>query len=102
MYYGGDLGYIENHRIFFRPQPQGCNLSFSVNDLDSLPRVEILGSYAGDGLATAAKALIEQGTRGLVIAGSGAGSIHAHHKSALKKAHQRGRGSRYKFEDKLR
>lgn len=57
---------------------------FCVRDCIALPKVDILYSYSNDGSAVAAKALFASGAQGLVIAGSGAGSIHQAHKNALK------------------
>ncbi|MGX3045847.1 asparaginase [Helicobacter sp. T3_23-1056] len=49
-----------------------------------LPKVDILYSYSNDASAVAAKAFVKNGAQGLVIAGSGAGSIHKAHKKTLK------------------
>lgn len=57
---------------------------FCVRDCLALPKVDILYSYSNDGSAVAAKAFFASGAQGLVIAGSGAGSIHQAHKNALK------------------
>ena len=57
---------------------------FNLSRLKKLPRVDILYTYSNDGLAVVAKALFKNGTKGLVIAGSGAGSIHSFQKKALK------------------
>lgn len=57
---------------------------FCVRDCLALPKVDILYSYSNDGSAVAAKAFFASGAQGLVIAGSGAGSIHQVHKNALK------------------
>ncbi|WP_142692528.1 asparaginase [Campylobacter troglodytis] len=57
---------------------------FNLSRLKKLPRVDILYTYSNDGLAVAAKALFKSGTKGLVIAGSGAGSIHSFQKKTLK------------------
>ncbi|RDU51869.1 asparaginase [Helicobacter sp. MIT 01-3238] len=57
---------------------------FCVRDCLALPKVDILYSYSNDGSAIAAKAFFASGAQGLVIAGSGAGSIHQAHKNALK------------------
>lgn len=55
-------------------------LLFDVSKLTSLPKVDILYSYSNDGSGVAAKALFEHGTKGIVVAGSGAGSIHKNQK----------------------
>ena len=86
----GDMGYIVGERIFFYTQPSPRIHFFDISSLQSLPRVEILYSYAGDGLATATLALVKEGLQALVIAGSGAGSIHINHKNILKTLMQEG------------
>ena len=63
---------------------QAKRAKFDISRLKKLPKVDILYTYSNDGLGVAAKALFESGTRGLVIAGSGAGSIHSFQKKALK------------------
>ncbi|MCX2716200.1 asparaginase [Helicobacter sp. MIT 21-1697] len=89
----GDMGYIVDDKVFFYTlpnKPHTTQSMFDVGCLDSLPQVDILYSYANDGLAVAAQALVNQGTKGLVIAGSGAGSIHKNHKNTLQKLMQEG------------
>ncbi|AXP09533.1 type II asparaginase [Campylobacter hepaticus] len=89
----GDLGYIVDGKVFFYKnidkQPVE-NAPFDVSKLTSLPKVDILYSYSNDGSAIAAKALFENGTKGIVIAGTGAGSIHQNSKSTLKELIQKG------------
>ncbi|BDB63747.1 L-asparaginase [Helicobacter cinaedi] len=89
----GDMGYILDGKAFFYTMPSKPHTTqsiFDVRSLKSLPKVDILYSYANDGLAVAAQALVNQGTKGLVIAGSGAGSIHTNHKDKLIKLMQEG------------
>ncbi len=83
----GNLGYIVDGKVFF----ENANLKahtkkaeFDVSKLKSLPKVDILYTYANDGSGVAAKALFENGTKGIVVAGSGAGSIHTAQKEVLK------------------
>ena len=57
---------------------------FDISRLKKLPKVDILYTYSNDGSSVAAKALFKNGTKGLVIAGSGAGSIHSFQKETLK------------------
>lgn len=83
----GNLGYIVDGKVFF----ENANLKthtkkaeFDVSKLKSLPKVDILYTYSNDGSAVAAKALFENGTKGIVVAGSGAGSIHTAQKEVLK------------------
>ncbi|WP_301065445.1 asparaginase [uncultured Helicobacter sp.] len=79
-----DLGYIANGAVHFHAS---CGVlhqpMFDTEMIESLPRVDILYSYANDGSSIAAKALFSNGTQGLVIAGSGAGSVHKVHKQTL-------------------
>lgn len=70
-------------KAFLQPFLQN-RAPFCVRDCLALPKVDILYSYSNDGSAVAAKAFFASGAQGLVIAGSGAGSIHQAHKNALK------------------
>ncbi len=81
----GELGRIVGGKISIQSKnlPQN-SLKFDISRLKTLPKVDILYSYSNDGSSVAANALFESGTKGLVIAGSGAGSIHTAHKEALK------------------
>lgn len=91
--HSGDMGYILDGKAFFYTMPSKPHTTqsiFDVRSLKSLPKVDILYSYTNDGLAVAAQALVNQGTKGLVIAGSGAGSIHTNHKDKLIKLMQEG------------
>ncbi|TLD98071.1 asparaginase [Helicobacter muridarum] len=89
----GDMGYIIDGRVFFYTtpdKPHTTNSEFDISLLNELPRVDILYSYANDGSSIAAQALFTSGTRGIVVAGSGAGSIHKNHKDTLKQLMQEG------------
>lgn len=87
---GGEMGYIVGSEVvFYHPQNLAQSGAFSQN-LDNLPKVDILYSYASEGLSIAAHALFESGTRGIVIAGSGAGSIPSAQKIVLKELMARG------------
>lgn len=89
----GDMGYVLDGEVFFHFTPAHLyttTSSFDVSALESLPKVDILYSYANDGLAIAAEALFKNGTQGIVVAGSGAGSIHIEHKNMLKKLIEQG------------
>lgn len=57
---------------------------FDVKNIKKLPKVDILYSYASDGSGPAAKALAKSGTKGIVVAGSGAGSINKNQGDVLK------------------
>ncbi|QBL12392.1 type II asparaginase [Campylobacter helveticus] len=83
----GDLGYIVDGKVFFYnnvAKVHTKNAPFDVKNLKELPKVDILYSYSNDGSGVAAKALFENGTKGIVVAGSGAGSIHEAQKEVLK------------------
>lgn len=89
---GGEVGYVAGNKVaFYHPRNPSLQGAFSQNlHLDNLPKVDILYSYASDGLSIAACALFESGTRGIVVAGSGAGSIHSAQKITLKELMARG------------
>ncbi|WP_096026607.1 asparaginase [Campylobacter lanienae] len=83
----GDLGYMVDGKAYFYSaitKAHTTNTPFDISQISNLPKVDILYSYSNDGNAVAAKALFSNGTKGLVIAGSGAGSIHEDHEKALK------------------
>ncbi|ELZ6303147.1 TPA_asm: L-asparaginase [Campylobacter jejuni] len=89
----GDLGYIVDGKAFFYnnvTKAHTKNAPFDVSKLTSLPKVDILYSYSNDGSGVAAKALFEHGTKGIVVAGSGAGSIHKNQKDVLKELLKKG------------
>lgn len=89
----GDLGYILDGKIFFYNnglKQQNKRDPFDTNELTELPKVDILYTYSNDGNAVAAKALVDNGTKGLVIAGSGAGNIHKNQKETLKELLKQG------------
>lgn len=89
----GDLGYIVDGKVFFYnniTKAHTKNVPFDVSKLTSLPKVDILYSYSNDGSGVAAKALFEHGTKGIVVAGSGAGSIHKNQKDVLKELLKKG------------
>ncbi|EOH7129068.1 type II asparaginase [Campylobacter jejuni] len=89
----GDLGYIVDGKVFFYnnvAKAHTKNAPFDVSKLTSLPKVDILYSYSNDGSGVAVKALFEHGTKGIVVAGSGAGSIHKNQKDVLKELLKKG------------
>lgn len=82
----GDMGYVIDGRVFFNYKIDKLHTTqseFDVSNLSTLPKVDILYSYANDGSATAAEALYKAGAKGIVIAGTGAGSIHKNQKATL-------------------
>ncbi|WP_281271156.1 asparaginase [Helicobacter didelphidarum] len=89
----GDMGYIIDGAVYFNftPVPPHTTKSiFRVDNLNTLPKVDILYSYSNDGLGVAAKALFQSKVKGIVVAGSGAGSIHVFQKKILKDLMQQG------------
>ncbi len=83
----GDMGYIVDGKVYFYNNVAKAHTKkapFNVKNLKELPKVDILYSYSNDGSGVAAKALFENGTKGIVVAGSGAGSIHEAQKKVLK------------------
>lgn len=86
---GVKIGSIKNAKITLKSTKKAESSShkkpyFRISKLESLPKVDILYTYSNDGSAVAAKALFENGTKGIVVAGSGAGSIHEAQKEVLK------------------
>ncbi|TKX33974.1 type II asparaginase [Campylobacter taeniopygiae] len=89
----GNLGYIVDGRVFFYntiSKDHTTKTPFDVSKLKTLPKVDILYTYSNDGSGVAAKALFDNGTQGLVVAGSGAGSIHENQKEVLKDLMKKG------------
>ena len=89
----GELCNIIDGKVFFYnnvTKAHTKNAPFDVSKLTSLPKVDILYSYSNDGSGVAAKALFEHGTKGIVVAGSGAGSIHKNQKDVLKELLKKG------------
>ncbi|MDL0110460.1 type II asparaginase [Campylobacter felis] len=83
----GDMGYIVDGKVYFYnnvAKARTKKAPFDVKNLKELPKVDILYSYSNDGSGVAAKALFENGTKGIVVAGSGAGNIHEAQKEVLK------------------
>lgn len=83
----GELGYIIDGEMFFDKvwlKTQAKRAEFDISKLESLPKVDILYTYSNDGSGVAARSLFKAGTKGLIIAGSGAGSIHNFQKDVLK------------------
>ncbi|MFB1646705.1 type II asparaginase [Campylobacter molothri] len=83
----GDLGYILDGKVYFYNTIEKLhtkNTPFDIDYLEDLPKVDILYTYSNDGNGIAAKALFENGSQALVIAGSGSGNIHENQKNILK------------------
>jgi L-asparaginase len=86
----GALGWVQDGRVEFQRsvvRPHTAATPFVANV--SWPDVEIVASYAGAS-RTAVDALIAARVRGIVVAGTGNGSIHASVQAALAEAVQQG------------
>jgi L-asparaginase len=86
----GALGWVQDAHIeFHRNVVRAHTLATPFTAPPAWPMVEILASYAGAG-HLAVEALVAGGVRGIVVAGTGNGSIHAGLQQALAEAHQHG------------
>ena len=88
----GALGYVEEGRLrMVRAWPSRATVTAAdrLPDPAAWPQVEIVTSHAG---ATGAvvDALLAHGIGGLVVAGTGNGTIHQNIEAALRRAQQRG------------
>jgi L-asparaginase len=73
----GVLGYADADRVIFYRTPtriHTANSEFTLNDADNLPQVEILYGHTGAD-PRLARAAVDLGAKGLVIAGIGAGAM---------------------------
>ena len=80
----GVLGYVDADRVAFYRAPlrrHTAQSEFDVSSIDQMPYVEVLHVHAGANPALA-RAAVDLGAKGLVINGSGAGSI-GHFKDEL-------------------
>lgn len=74
----GPIGYVEEGKLRLVrnwPIPQTGIAPLAIEKIASWPRVEIVMSYAGAS-AFMVQALVDQGVRGLVVAGTGNGTVH--------------------------
>jgi L-asparaginase len=88
----GPLGYVEEGRLrMLRAWPQGPVLRkvAALPEPAAWPRVEIVLSHAGAGGAIV-DALVKDGVQGLVVAGTGNGTVHHALEEALLRARQQG------------
>ncbi|KVM65773.1 L-asparaginase [Burkholderia ubonensis] len=84
----GALGWVQDGRVEFARRvrrPHDSQLAM----LNAWPAVEVVASYSG-ATRTAVDALVAAGVRGLVVAGTGNGSIHATLQAALADAVKQG------------
>ncbi|OMG74493.1 asparaginase [Burkholderia ubonensis] len=84
----GALGWVQDGRVEFArrvTRPHDSQLTMR----NAWPAVEVVASYAGV-TRTAVDALVAAGARGLVVAGTGNGSIHATLQAALADAVKQG------------
>jgi L-asparaginase len=83
----GFLGYVDDDRVTFykaSTRRHTVDSEFSVSALASLPRVEIVASYAGSSTAPL-RALVDEGVDGIVFASPGAGSLSDSEVEAVRK-----------------
>jgi L-asparaginase len=88
----GPVAYVEEGRLrVLRAWPQGPALrnANSLPDPKDWPRVEIVMNHAGASGAVV-RALVQDGVAGLVVAGTGNGSLHHDLEDALLQAQQQG------------
>ncbi|VWC16889.1 asparaginase [Burkholderia stagnalis] len=84
----GALGWVQDGRVeFARRVTRACDSQLAMRN--EWPAVEVVASYAGV-TRTAVDALVAAGVRGLVVAGTGNGSIHATLQAALADAVKQG------------
>jgi L-asparaginase len=86
----GALGWVQDGRVEFQRRAlraHTVDTSFGIGA--SWPTVEVVASYAGVS-RVAVDALVAAGVRGIVVAGTGNGSIHATLQQALAEAAARG------------
>ncbi|PSB91807.1 asparaginase [Candidatus Pandoraea novymonadis] len=87
----GLLGWVQDNRVAFQRMPLRFHSIESefIGAMGELPMVEVVSSYAGVSRIPV-DSLVEAGVRGLVVAGTGNGSLHSVLQQALSAAVQRG------------
>ncbi|GGI27550.1 MULTISPECIES: asparaginase [Bradyrhizobium] len=81
----GLLGYVDTDRIVFYRAPvrrHGNNSEFDIKNINELPTVHIVYSYA-DAPGTPIRDALASGAKGVVIAGAGAGTLSQNEKAAV-------------------
>ncbi|MDD7425578.1 MAG: L-asparaginase 2 [[Actinobacillus] rossii] len=84
----GPLGFIHNSKVTYVRSPESkhtVNSPFSVDQLESLPKVGIVYAYANMPTEPL-KALLDAGYQGIVVAGVGNGNMNAANLELLEKA----------------
>lgn len=88
----GPIGYVEEGKLRLLrnwPIPHVEIAFVAIENIATWPRVEIVMSYAGAS-ALMVRALVDQGVRGLVVAGTGNGTIHEDLQAGLLRAQAAG------------
>lgn len=88
----GYLGMISGNKILFYNEPSRkhtVNTRFNITYLDSLPQVDIIYSHQTDGTYLY-EAAVKAGAKGIVIAGSGDGSLSKQGEAGAKAAKSKG------------
>jgi L-asparaginase len=90
----GALGWVQDGRVEFqrgvvRPHTVATEFAIASTSVNAWPAVEIVTSYAG-ATRVLVDVLVQAGVRGIVVAGTGNGSIHAALQQALADAAARG------------
>ena len=92
----GFLGYVDGDRVTFYREPTRRHTAASEFDLTgatTLPRVDIVYSYVEPN-PVLIEALIEDGVDGIVLAGTGAGTVSRRERAALDRVSELPAGSR--------
>jgi L-asparaginase len=82
----GYLGYVDEDKVsFYRASTKRhtVNSEFDVSNITEFPKVDILYSYVQPGVATIG-ALLGNGVKGIVFAGTGAGGLSDSERDAIK------------------
>lgn len=85
----GFLGYVDQDKVTYYRAPaqrHTANSEFDITTVRAFPRVEILYAYAESSNAMLVHALQQAGVRGIVFACTGAGTLSAPEKEAVRKA----------------
>jgi L-asparaginase len=88
----GVLGHVDGDGVFFYRAPlrrHAPDTEFDVEGRDSLPRVDIVLSYAGND-GTAIEAAVAAGARGIISAGFAPGMVTPAEQKALQEARSKG------------